>query len=64
MNNIFTNPIAMDVFCYDIIEAWFEFRKSKGYACDEDAYLDWLDDFNAAMESVFQDYMEDEEDDT
>ena len=65
MNNIFTNHIAMDCFCYDIIEAWIEFRKSKNMPHDEDSYLDWLEnEFMRAMEFAFQDCSEDEENDT
>ena len=65
MNNIFTNYIAMDCFCYDIVDGWIEFRKSKNMPYDEDSYLDWLqDEFMCAMECAFQDYLEDEEDDT
>lgn len=65
MHNIFTNHIAMDCFCYDIIEAWIEFRKSRNMPYDEDSYLDWLEnEFMRAMEFAFQDCLEDEEDDT
>jgi hypothetical protein len=55
----------MDCFCYDIIEAWIEFRKSRNMPYDEDSYLDWLEnEFMRAMEYAFQDCLEDEEDDT
>ena len=43
MNNIFTNSLAMDCFCYDIIEAWIEFRKSRNMPYDEESYIEWLD---------------------
>ena len=65
IRDIFNNHIAMDCFCYDIIEAWIEFRKSRNMPYDEDSYLDWLEnEFMRAMECAFQDYLEDEEDDT
>lgn len=65
MHDIFSNYIAMDCFCYDIIEAWIELRKSRNMPYDEDSYLDWLEnEFMRAMECAFQDYLEDEEDDT
>lgn len=61
MNNIFTNYIAMDCFCYDIIEAWIKFRKSRNMPYDEDSYLAWLEnEFMCAMECAFQDCSEDE----
>ena len=62
MNNIFTNYIAMDCFCYDIVEGWIEFRKSNNKPYDEDSYSDWLEEFTCAMENAYQDCVEDEED--
>lgn len=61
MNDIFTNYIAMDCFCYDIIEAWIKFRKSKNMPYNEDNYLDWLDEFSGAMERAYEELMEDED---
>lgn len=58
MNDIFTNYIAMDCFCYDIIEAWIEHRKSKGLPYDEDNYFEWLEEFMQAMELAFKDCVE------
>ena len=58
MNDIFTNFIAMDCFCYDIIEAWIAYRKSKGLPYDEEHYLDWLSDFYSAMECNYADCVE------
>lgn len=58
MNDIFTNYIAMDCFCYDIIEAWIAHRKNKGLSYSENDYLDWLDEFMRAMECAFDDCME------
>ena len=58
MNDIFTNYIAMDCFCYDIIEAWIEYRKSKGLLYDEDSYFEWLEEFMQAMELAFKDCVE------
>lgn len=61
MNDIFTNYLAMDCFCYDIIEAWIKYRKSKNMPYDEDSYVDWLDDFMRSMEMAYEDCVEDEE---
>ena len=58
MNDIFTNYIAMDCFCYDIIEAWIEHRKSEGLPYDEDNYFEWLEEFMQAMELAFKDCVE------
>lgn len=58
MNDIFTNYIAMDCFCYDIIEAWIEHRKSKDLPYDEDSYFEWLEEFMQAMELAFKDCVE------
>lgn len=58
MNDIFTNYIAMDCFCYDIIEAWIEHRKRKGLPYDEDSYIEWLEEFMQAMELAFKDCVE------
>ena len=63
MNNIFTNSLAMDCFCYDIIEAWIEFRKSRNMPYDEESYIEWLDnDFMRSMEFAYADCVEDEDD--
>lgn len=61
MNDIFTNSIAMDCFCYDIVEAWTKYRKSKNMPYDEDNYVDWLDDFMRSMEMAYEEFMEDED---
>ena len=61
MNDIFTNYLAMDCFCYDIIEAWIKYRKSKNMPYDEDNYLDWLDEFSGTMERAYEEFMEDED---
>lgn len=61
MNDIFTNYLAMDCFCYDIIEAWIEYRKSKNMPYDEDSYVDWLDDFMRSMEMAYEEFVEDED---
>ena len=58
MNDIFTNYIVMDCFCYDIIEAWIEYRKSKDLPYDEDNYFEWLEEFMQAMELAFKDCAE------
>lgn len=58
MNDIFTNYIAMDCFCCDIIEAWIAHRKSKGLPYDEEHYLDWLEEFCNAMELSYADCVE------
>lgn len=64
MNNIFTNSIAMDCFCYDIIEAWINFRKSRNMPYDEESYQEWLEnDFMRSMEFAYKDCVEDEGDD-
>ena len=62
MNDIFTNWVAMDCFCYDIIEAWIAYRKSKGLSCSKDDYLDWLEEFMQGMEVNFADCVEEEDD--
>ena len=63
MNDIFNSWLAMDCFCYDIIEAWVKDRKNKNKPYDEDSYLDWLEEFRNSMEMAFGDLMEDEEED-
>lgn len=65
MNDIiFTNSIAMDCFCYDIIEAWIKYRKSKNMSYDEESYAEWLEnDFMRSMEFAYEDCVEDEDDD-
>lgn len=56
MNDIFTNWMAMDCFCYDIVEAWMAHRDKIGKSCDEDSYMQWLeDDFIGAMECAYKD---------
>ena len=62
MNDIFDNWVAMDCFCYDIIEAWIAYRKQNGKPYDEDSYLEWLEeDFMRAMECAYQDCVEEED---
>lgn len=61
MDNIFNSWSAMDCFCDDLVEAWIKHRKSKGKSCDEDSYLEWLEEFMCALESAFQVNMEDED---
>lgn len=61
MNDIFDNYIAMDCFCYDIIEAWINYRKSKDLSYGKDSYAEWLDnEFMCAMENAYDDCVEDE----
>ena len=63
MGDIFDNSIAMDCFCYDIIEAWIAWRKRNNKSYDEDSYIEWLqDDFMRSMELLYEDCLEDEED--
>ena len=60
MSNIFDNYIAMDLFCYDIVEEWIVHRKKNGKRYDEESYLSWLeDDFIGAMECAYKDCMSD-----
>ena len=68
MDDIFTNPLAMDCFCMDIIEAWIKFRQSKGYSVTFEDFMGWLDEFACTFEFNFDDvyeevfgYREDEE---
>lgn len=64
MNNIFTDYIAMDCFCCDIIEAWIKFRKSRIMPYDKDSESDWIEnEFMCTMEFAFRDCSGDEEDD-
>ena len=62
MNNIFTNYLAMDCFCCDIVESWIEYRKSKNMPYDEDSYIDWLEDFMRSMEMVYEEFVEEDGD--
>lgn len=56
MQDIFTNWLAMDCFCYDIVEAWMAQRVQNGKPYDEESYWEWLEnDFMAAMECAYQD---------
>lgn len=62
MNIIFTNSLAIDCFCYDIIEAWIEFRKSRNMPYDEESYIEWLDnDFMHSMEMAYEDFIEEDD---
>lgn len=62
MNIIFTNSLAMDCFCYDIIEAWIEFRKSRNMPYDEESYIEWLDnDFMRSMEMAYEEFVEEDD---
>lgn len=60
MSSIFTNHIRMDCFCYDIIDEWIKYRKSKSLPFTEDDYYEWLEEFEGAMERAYEDYIEDE----
>lgn len=61
MSSIFTNNIAMDVFCYDLIEEWIEYRKSKSLPFTEDDYYEWFEYFEGCMQCAYEDCIEDEE---
>lgn len=62
MSNIFESYIAMDVFCYDIIDGWVEHRKKKSLPFSDDDFCDFLNEFSDALSYAFEDYMEDKED--
>lgn len=62
MNIIFTNSLAMDCLCYDIIEAWIEFRKSRNMPYDEESYIEWLgNDFMRSMEMAYEEFVEEDD---
>ena len=62
MNNIFNNWIEMDLFCYDIVEAWAEYRKSKNKTFTEDDFFEWVqEELEPALEFAYDDWIEDEE---
>lgn len=62
-SNIFNSWLELDCFCYDIIEAWIKYRKSKNKTYTEDDWTDWVqDELEPAMYSAYKDCVEDEED--
>lgn len=61
MDNIFTNSIALDVFCMDIAEAWIKFQQSRNRPVTSEDFMDWvLDEFQCALEFNFEDVYEEE----
>ncbi|MGN5457059.1 MAG: hypothetical protein ACI4XN_13770 [Candidatus Kurthia intestinigallinarum] len=63
-SNIFNSWVEMDCFCYDIVEAWIEYRKSKSMTCTEEDWFDWFHEYLApALEWAYQDCVENEEED-
>lgn len=60
MHSIFTNYIAMDNFCYELVSEWVEYRKQKSLPFTLDDYYEWLDEFEGAMENAYEDYIADE----
>lgn len=59
-SNIFNNNLHLDIFCYDIVESWIEYRKSKSLPYTDEDWVDWFDnDFIAAMECAFDDVIAD-----
>lgn len=57
MSNIFTNNIAMDNFCYELVGEWVEFRKSKSKPFTADEFYEMMENFEAAMEYAYEDYI-------
>ena len=62
MNNIFNNWIEMDLFCYDIVDAWAKYRKSKNKTFTEDDFFEWIqEELEPALNYAYDDWIEDEE---
>lgn len=61
MDDIFTNSIALDIFCMDIAEAWIKFQQSRNRPVTSEDFMDWvLDEFQCALELNFEDVYEEE----
>ena len=58
--NIFNNPIVMDVFCMDIIEDWMKYQKACNMPVSSEEFMYWIDDFVSALEYNFDDVYEEE----
>ena len=60
MGNIFTSNAAMDIFCYELIGEWVEYRKRKGLPFTLDEFAEMMEEFEAAMEYAYEEYIQDE----
>ena len=60
MSNIFTSNAAMDTFCYELVGEWVEYRKRKSLPFTFDEFSEMMEDFEAAMEYAYEDYVSDE----
>jgi hypothetical protein len=60
MSSIFSNYIAMDSFCYEVVGEWVEYRKSKTLPFTIDDFCEMMEEFEAAMEYAFEDYITNE----
>lgn len=60
MSNIFTSNAAMDVFCYELVGSWIEHRKRKSQPFTFDDFTEMIEEFEAAMEYAYEEYLEDE----
>lgn len=56
--NIYNHPLALDVFCMDIIEGWMNWQKAIGRPITRDDFIYWVDEFACALEYNFDDVYE------
>lgn len=60
-SNIFNSWLELDCFCYDIVEGWIRYRKSKDKEVSLDAFVEWvMDELYPSLECGFNDVYEEE----
>lgn len=63
MGDIFNNWIEMNLFCYDIVDAWVKYRRSKNKTYTRDDWIEWIqDELESALDYAYDEWIEDEED--
>ena len=60
MASIFSNNIAMDNFCYELVGEWVEYQKRKGRPFTSDDFDVMMENFMTSMEYAYEDYIADE----
>lgn len=63
MSDIFNNWIEMNLFCYDIVDAWVKYRRSKNKTYTRDDWIEWIqEELEPALDYAYDEWIEDEED--
>ena len=57
MSSIFSNYIAMDSFCYELVGEWVEHRKRHSQPFTSDEFYNMMEELEAAMEYAYEDYI-------